>query len=163
MPRCSRPRSSIPARASAATSISISWPDGFAHIALTSRTMATRYGLSGCWNDGFNKRGRSRNRWRRPPRDEKRIGRSSNMNTTLKARFALAACSVAVAFGLCELAARAVLPAPPDTTRGPEIAYQYDPELRYVPVPNQTGWIDGGAVTVNSLGFRGHEVDSPKP
>src|SRR5260370_29076108 len=67
------------------------------------------------------------------------------------------------AFLACEGAARAVFPAPPDSTRRPQIVYQFDPEIRYVILPNQRGWIDDGFVTTNSLGFRGREVASPKP
>lgn len=63
----------------------------------------------------------------------------------------------------CELAARAVFPAPPDPTREPQIVYRVDPQVRYVLSPNQQGWIDDGFVTTNSRGFRGREVDMPKP
>jgi len=63
----------------------------------------------------------------------------------------------------CELAARAVFPAPPDPTRQPQIVYRVDPEIRYVLSPNQRGWVDDGFVTTNSRGFRGREVDIPKP
>ena len=41
--------------------------------------------------------------------------------------------------------------------------YQSDPDIRYVLLPNQRGWIDDGFVTTNSLGFRGREVTLPKP
>jgi hypothetical protein len=71
----------------------------------------------------------------------------------------------ATLFGLvmCEVAARVVFPAPPDPTREPHIAYRVDPEVRYVLSPNQKGWVDDGFVTTNSRGFRGREVDVPKP
>jgi len=75
----------------------------------------------------------------------------------------LGAVAVLLAFGICELAARALLPAPPDDTRQPQIAYRYDPEIRYVLAPNQQGWIDDGWMTINSLGFRGRDVVTPKP
>ena len=65
--------------------------------------------------------------------------------------------------GLCELAARAILPAPPNGARQPQIVYRYDPEIRYVYVPNQRGWIDDGFVSINSLGFSGPDVAVPKP
>jgi lysophospholipase L1-like esterase len=68
-----------------------------------------------------------------------------------------------LALGLCELGARLLYPAPPDPTRQPQITYLYDPEIRYVNVPNQKGWIDDGFVTMNSRGFRGRETDIPKP
>jgi lysophospholipase L1-like esterase len=67
------------------------------------------------------------------------------------------------ALATCELAARAMFPAPPDPTRQPQIVYQSDPDIRYVLLPNQRGWVDDGFVTTNSLGFRGREVASPKP
>jgi lysophospholipase L1-like esterase len=79
------------------------------------------------------------------------------------ARVVLAAVAVFVALGACELAARVLLPAPPDDTREPRIVYRYDPEIRYVLSPSQQGWIDDGWLTINSLGFRGHEVVTPKP
>ena len=63
----------------------------------------------------------------------------------------------------CEVAARVVFPAPPDPTRQPQIVYRVDPEVRYVLSPNQKGWVDDGFVTTNSRGFRGGEVEIPKP
>jgi lysophospholipase L1-like esterase len=63
----------------------------------------------------------------------------------------------------CEVAARAVFPAPPDPTREPQIVYRADRQVRYVLSPNQKGWVDDGFVTTNSRGFRGREVDIPKP
>jgi lysophospholipase L1-like esterase len=68
-----------------------------------------------------------------------------------------------LAMATCELAARAVFPAPPNPTRQPQIRFRFDPEIRYVPLPNQHGWIDDGFVTTNSRGFRGPEPASPKP
>ena len=56
-----------------------------------------------------------------------------------------------------------MFPAPPDPTRQPQIVYRVDPEVRYVLSPNQKGWVDDGFVTTNSRGFRGGEVDIPKP
>jgi lysophospholipase L1-like esterase len=67
------------------------------------------------------------------------------------------------AFLLCEIAARMILPAPPDRTRQPPVAYLYDPEIRYVLAPSQQGWIEDGLVTVNSAGFRGSDIALPKP
>jgi lysophospholipase L1-like esterase len=75
----------------------------------------------------------------------------------------LAIVAISLAFGLCELIARMIFPRPPIASREPQIAYLYDPEIRYVMAPAQRGWIDDGLVSVNSLGFRGPEVDSPKP
>jgi lysophospholipase L1-like esterase len=73
--------------------------------------------------------------------------------------------ALATLFGLvaCEAVARLALPAPPDPDREPQIVYRVDPQVRYVLMPNQKGWIDDGFVTTNSRGFRGREVDSPKP
>lgn len=64
---------------------------------------------------------------------------------------------------VCEIAARVMFPAPPDRTRQPPLAYLYDPEIRYVLMPNQKAWIEDGLVTVNSSGFRGSETALPKP
>jgi len=63
----------------------------------------------------------------------------------------------------CEVAARIAFAAPPNSTRQPQIAYQYDPEVRYVPLPNQKGWIDDGFATTNESGFRGPNPATPKP
>jgi lysophospholipase L1-like esterase len=83
--------------------------------------------------------------------------------TPLRFKVYLALLSLVVSFGLCEVVARIAFPAPPDPTRQPQITYLYDPEIRYVNVPNQRGWIDDGFVTMNSRGFRGRETDVPKP
>lgn len=80
-----------------------------------------------------------------------------------KKRIGLALGATLFALATCELAARAMFPAPPDPTREPQIRYRFDPALRYVPLPNQRGWIDDGFVTTNSQGFRGPEPASPKP
>jgi len=63
----------------------------------------------------------------------------------------------------CEVAARIAFAAPPNPVRQPQIAYQYDPEIRYIPLPNQHGWIDDGLATTNALGFRGPNPAAPKP
>jgi len=78
-------------------------------------------------------------------------------------KLALGAVAVLIASAVCELAARALVPAPPDGTRQPRIAHRYDAEIRYVLAPSQQGWIDDGWLTINSLGFRGREVVTPKP
>jgi lysophospholipase L1-like esterase len=85
------------------------------------------------------------------------------MKTSVLPKIGLAVCAALLTLGLCELAARALLPAPPNPTREPQIVYLSDPEIRYVNLPNQKGWIDDGFVTINSRGFRGPEVVSPKP
>jgi lysophospholipase L1-like esterase len=85
------------------------------------------------------------------------------MSMNVKKRIGLAAGATLFALATCELAARVVFPAPPDPTREPQIKYRFDPEIRYIPLPNQRGWIDDGFVTTNSQGFRGPEPASPKP
>jgi lysophospholipase L1-like esterase len=85
------------------------------------------------------------------------------MAISLPARLGAAAVAVLVSFGICELAARAVFPAPPNSARQPQVAYVYDEELRYVPLASQQGWVDDGLVTINSQGFRGRPAASPKP
>jgi len=78
-------------------------------------------------------------------------------------RMGVSAMAVLVSLVGCELVARVVFPAPPDPARQPQIVFQYDPEIRYVPIPNQHGWVDDGFVNTNSLGFRGREIAVPKP
>ena len=78
-------------------------------------------------------------------------------------RLGLGAAATLLSLAACEIAARMVFPAPPDPTREPQIVYRVDPEVRYVLAPNQRGWVDDGFVTTNSRGFRGREVDVPKP
>jgi lysophospholipase L1-like esterase len=85
------------------------------------------------------------------------------MSMNVKKRIGLAAGATLFALATCELATRAMFPAPPDPTRQPQIVYQSDPDIRYVLAPQQRGWIDDGFVTTNSLGFRGREVVLPKP
>src|SRR5215510_4975989 len=87
----------------------------------------------------------------------------SPSHVPFSAKVAVFLTALAVGLGLCELGARLAFPAPPDPTRQPQIGYLYDPEIRYVNVPNQRGWIDDGFVTMNSLGFRGKETALPKP
>jgi lysophospholipase L1-like esterase len=78
-------------------------------------------------------------------------------------KISVAVLAALVGFLSCELLARALLPAPPDGARQPQLVYRYDPEIRYVFAPNQKGWIDDGFLTINSLGFRGRDVVVPKP
>ena len=81
----------------------------------------------------------------------------------LLSKAGLAVVAIGIAFGLCELGARMIFPRPPLASREPQIAYLYDPEIRYVMAPAQRGWIDDGLISVNSLGFRGPDAVSPKP
>jgi len=85
------------------------------------------------------------------------------INSRMLPKIGLALFTALMMVGVCELAARAVFPAPPNPTREPQIVYLSDHEIRYVNLPNQKGWIDDGFVTINSLGFRGPEIRSPKP
>jgi lysophospholipase L1-like esterase len=78
-------------------------------------------------------------------------------------RVGISAAATLFSLAICEVAARIVFPAPPDPTRQPQIVYRIDPDVRYVLSPNQHGWVDDGFVTTNSRGFRGREVDVPKP
>jgi lysophospholipase L1-like esterase len=71
--------------------------------------------------------------------------------------------AIAGALLVCEGIARVMFPRPPDATRQPQLGFSRDPEIRYVPLPSQRGWIDDGLVSVNSRGFRGAEVTIPKP
>jgi lysophospholipase L1-like esterase len=79
------------------------------------------------------------------------------------AKVGVAVVAIGIAFGLCELGARMIFPRPPLASREPQIAFLYDPEIRYVIAPSQQGWIDDGLVSINALGFRGAEVALPKP
>src|SRR5262245_54032602 len=75
----------------------------------------------------------------------------------------LASASLLAGLILCEIVARLLFPAPQDLGHVPKLLYQFDPEIGYVQLPNQKGWIDDALVTVNSLGCRGEEVRVPKP
>lgn len=88
---------------------------------------------------------------------------SSRTRRTFLPRIAAAFFAIVIACGLCEIGARMIFPAPPEAARQPQIVYRYDPDIRYVMAPSQKGWIDDGLISVNSLGFRGPEVVSPKP
>jgi lysophospholipase L1-like esterase len=85
------------------------------------------------------------------------------MATTGRHRIGLILAATAFAAIMCEVAARIAFAAPPNEARQPQIAYQYDPEIRYLLLPNQRGWIDDGFATTNALGFRGATPTLPKP
>jgi lysophospholipase L1-like esterase len=85
------------------------------------------------------------------------------MSRSLRGRIGLVLGATVFAAATCEVAARIAFAAPPNPARQPQIAYQYDPEIRYVPLPNQRGWIDDGFATTNALGFRGANPAIPKP
>jgi lysophospholipase L1-like esterase len=82
---------------------------------------------------------------------------------SVRNRIGISAAATLLSLAACEVAARVFFPAPPDPTRQPQIVYRVDPEIRYVLSPNQKGWVDDGFVTTNSRGFRGREVEIPKP
>jgi lysophospholipase L1-like esterase len=78
-------------------------------------------------------------------------------------KVAASAAAVALALGLCEIGVRLILPAPPDPTREPQILYQSQPDVGFLHVPNQMGWLDDGLATINALGLRGVLPEIPKP
>jgi len=80
----------------------------------------------------------------------------------LKTKLAVLAAAMFVAFGLCEIGARLMFPAPQDPGREPRILFQSQPWGGFVHLPNQQGWMDDGFITVNSLGLRGPEPESPR-
>jgi lysophospholipase L1-like esterase len=65
-----------------------------------------------------------------------------------------------VAAGLCELLARMVFPAPPARARQPALLYQTDPELGFVHVAGQTGYLDDGLASINAMSLRGALPDA---
>src|SRR5215471_3842296 len=85
------------------------------------------------------------------------------MKTTTRRRIGLVLVATIFAAATCEVAARIAFAAPPNPARQPQISYQYDPEIRYVLLPNQHGWIDDGLATTNAFGFRGRAPVTPKP
>jgi lysophospholipase L1-like esterase len=74
---------------------------------------------------------------------------------TLRAKLLAAVLAVFAGLGLCEVVARAMYPVPPQRVREPALMYQTDPELGFVHVPAQAGWLDDGFATINALGLRG--------
>jgi lysophospholipase L1-like esterase len=88
---------------------------------------------------------------------------SRPVSVGLRAKLMVAAVALLVGAGLCELAARVVYPAPPEPSREPQILYQYHPDLGFLHVPNQTGWLDDGQATINAMGLRGDLPETPKP
>jgi lysophospholipase L1-like esterase len=79
-----------------------------------------------------------------------------------RAKLALLAGAMLMAFGVCEIAARLIFPAPQDSSREPRIAFQSQPWGGFVHLPNQKGWMDDGFVTINSIGLRGPEPETPR-
>ncbi|HET9372623.1 MAG TPA: hypothetical protein VFO19_20310, partial [Vicinamibacterales bacterium] len=75
----------------------------------------------------------------------------------LGTKLLMAMAAAVVAAGLCELLARAVFPPPPARARQPALLYQTDPELGFVHVPNQTGYLDDGLASINGMFLRGPE------
>lgn len=71
--------------------------------------------------------------------------------------------AIVVAFALCEAALRVGYPAPPDPTRQPVLAFKAQPDLEFIHVPNQVGWLADGLATINAIGLRGDLPEVPKP
>jgi lysophospholipase L1-like esterase len=88
---------------------------------------------------------------------------STPSTVSLRAKLLAALLAIMVSFGLCELGARLVYPAPPEPAREPQISYQSDPNLGFIHVPNQSGYLDDGLATINSIGLRGDLPQLPKP
>ena len=79
---------------------------------------------------------------------------SQTPQISIRAKLVAAAVAVVVAFVLCEIGARLILPTPPAAGREPQIEYISNPELGFFHAPNQAGWLDDGWATINSLGLR---------
>ena len=71
--------------------------------------------------------------------------------------------ALAVGFGLCEIAARVLYPAPPEPAREPQLLFQSDPQVGFTHVPGQAGFLDDGLATINAKGLRGDLPETPKP
>ena len=97
--------------------------------------------------------------------DMRRSGNRPERSVLLKQKQKLMVALGSTLLGLllCEAIARVIYPAPPSVGREPQLLYVSDPELGFFHQPNQRGWLDDGLVTINSWGFRGREVESPKP
>ena len=81
----------------------------------------------------------------------------------LRVKLLAAAVAAVLAFGVCEIAARLAFPSPPNPLRDPQILYQSDPDVGFIHVPNQHGWLDDGFANINALGLRGPMPEMPKP
>lgn len=78
-------------------------------------------------------------------------------------KLAAAGAAILIAFGLCEIAARIIFPAPPQIAREPQLLFLANSDTGFLHVPNQTGWLDDGPATINALGLRGPAPVVPKP
>ena len=81
----------------------------------------------------------------------------------LGAKFMAATVALLVALGLCEIGARLLYPAPPQVAREPQLLFRANPDIGFLHVPNQAGYLDDGLATINSLGLRGDLPVMPKP
>jgi lysophospholipase L1-like esterase len=79
------------------------------------------------------------------------------------ARIAVAAMAVLIALVGCELAARLMYPTPPMPGREPQLRFRSDPNVGFIHVPDQQGYLDDGLATINALGLRGPLPEIPKP
>jgi lysophospholipase L1-like esterase len=86
-----------------------------------------------------------------------------SLTVSLKARLVAAGLALFIGVAASELLARVVYPAPPQLGREPQLRFQSDPELGFVHVPNQRGYLDDGLATINDLGLRGAATGVLKP
>jgi lysophospholipase L1-like esterase len=81
----------------------------------------------------------------------------------LRTKLLVVAISAIVALGLSEVAARIMFDAPPDPLRQPQLMYEFNPDMGFIHVPNEKGYLDDGFATINALGLRGPLPEMPKP
>lgn len=81
----------------------------------------------------------------------------------LRTKLLIVAVSVVVALGLSEAVARIMFDAPPDPLRQPQLMYEFNPDMGFIHVPNEKGYLDDGFATINALGLRGPLPLMPKP
>jgi lysophospholipase L1-like esterase len=81
----------------------------------------------------------------------------------LRTKLLAAAAALMIGLSLAEIAARAFYPRPPELGREPQLRYRSDPEVGFIHVSNQSGYLDDGLATINDLGLRGARPEVPKP
>jgi lysophospholipase L1-like esterase len=74
-----------------------------------------------------------------------------------------ASVSLLIGLGAAEVAARVWFDAPPNPFREPQLRFERRPEMGWLHVPNQTGYLDDGLASINELGIRGRLPEMPKP
>jgi lysophospholipase L1-like esterase len=80
-----------------------------------------------------------------------------------RAKLLAAVLSLVVGLGVAEIGARMFYPRPPALGREPQLRYRPDPELGFVHLSSQSGYLDDGLATINDLGLRGTRPQLPKP